>query len=170
MPNTKAPMTSDGPSGAIAPPKPPPNAATGTMTTAAMAISSSEAISPPASPRTRKRRHAAVKLNSVLRNATPSPKPATSRPAERGAPSISTSAIISAVASTATATNGQSVDGAVSVVAGACAPSVRTVLISGPLGRDQVPKPSAFLRSSQRVREDSIGRLAFAAHAAIEPS
>ncbi len=43
MPNTKAPMISDGPMGAIAPPKPGTSAATGTMTSAATAISSSAA-------------------------------------------------------------------------------------------------------------------------------
>ena len=46
MPNTKAPMTSDGPIGAIAPPKPGTSAATGTITTAATAISSSAPSKP----------------------------------------------------------------------------------------------------------------------------
>src|SRR5882724_9450193 len=57
MPKTNAPMISDGPIGAIAPPKPGTSAATGTMTVAATAISSNAAINPPASPPTRKRRH-----------------------------------------------------------------------------------------------------------------
>ena len=41
-------MTSEGPSGAIAPPKPGTSAATGTMTVAATAMSSSAASSPSA--------------------------------------------------------------------------------------------------------------------------
>src|SRR5438034_3429838 len=108
MPNTKAPTTSDGPIGAIAPPKPGTKAATGTITQAATAISSRAASNPPASPFTRKRRHAAVNENSVLRKAAPSAKPPTINAAEAGCPSSTTSAIGTAVASTAAIRNGQS--------------------------------------------------------------
>src|SRR6266700_1106808 len=108
MPNTKAPTMSDGPIGAIAPPKPGTKAATGTMTHAATAISSRAASNPPASPFTRKRRHAAVNENSVLRNAAPSAKPPMINAAEAGCPSSTTSASSSAVPSTAAIRNGQS--------------------------------------------------------------
>src|ERR1043165_3430364 len=108
MPNTKAPMTSDGPIGAIAPPNPGTSAATGTITVAATAISSSAASSPPASPFTRKRRHAAVNENSAFRNATPSAKPSMISAAEAGCPSSATSAIRTAVPSAAAIRNGQS--------------------------------------------------------------
>src|ERR1043166_1965185 len=108
MPNTKAPITSDGPIGAIAPPKPGTSAATGTITVAATAISSSAASIPPASPRTRNRRHAAVNENSALRKAAPRPKPRTSSAADAGCPSSATSATSTAVASTAAMRNGQS--------------------------------------------------------------
>ena len=53
-------MTSDGPSGAIAPPYFGKSAATGTTTTAQTAITINPPRSPPASPRVRKRRHEAV--------------------------------------------------------------------------------------------------------------
>jgi hypothetical protein len=49
-----------------------------------------------------------VKLNSVLRNTAPSAKPKTMSAAAAGWPSISTSAISSAVASAAAIRNGQS--------------------------------------------------------------
>src|SRR6266700_792491 len=112
MPNTKAPTMSDGPIGAIAPPKPGTKAATGTMTHAATAISSRAASSPPASPFTRKRRHAAVNENSVLRNAAPSAKPPMIKAAEAGCPSSTTSATSTAVASRAAIRKGQSSRGA----------------------------------------------------------
>ena len=50
MPNTKAPISSDGPSGAMAPPKSGTSAATGTIASAAIAISSSPPSRPSASP------------------------------------------------------------------------------------------------------------------------
>ena len=51
---------SEGPSGAMAPPKFLESAATGTMTTAASAMTISPPSNPPASPRVRKRRQDAV--------------------------------------------------------------------------------------------------------------
>src|SRR5262249_42322165 len=79
-----------------------------------------------ASPRARKRRHAAVKLNSVLRKATPSAKPAINSPPDRGWPSIITSAISSAVASSAARRNGPSMAGTLS---GAAAPRVTAAVM-----------------------------------------
>ena len=67
--------SSDGPIGAMAPPKPGTSAATGTIAAAAMAMSRRPPRNPSAWPRTIRRRHEAVKLNSVLRNAAPSAKP-----------------------------------------------------------------------------------------------
>ena len=75
---------------------------------AAMAMSRSPARKPSAWPRTISRRHEAVKLNSVLRNAMPSAKPSTISATAAGWPSIITSAIITAVASTEAIRNGQS--------------------------------------------------------------
>ena len=60
MPKVKAPTISEGPSGAMAPPKSCPSTAAGTTATAQMAITISPPIRPPASPRVRKRRHDAV--------------------------------------------------------------------------------------------------------------
>ena len=60
MPKTNAPMISDGPSGAMAPPKFLLSAATGTTANAQMAMTIRPPIRPPASPRVRKRRHDAV--------------------------------------------------------------------------------------------------------------
>ena len=60
MPKTKAPISSDGPSGAMAPPNFGDSAATGTIASAATAMTISPPIKPPASPRVRKRRHEAV--------------------------------------------------------------------------------------------------------------
>src|ERR1043165_701528 len=108
MPNTNAPITSEGPIGAIAPPKPCTSAATGTTTREATAVSSSAPSMPPASPLTRKRRHAAVNENSVLRNAAPSPKPRITSAADAGCPSSHTSATSTAAPSTAAIRNGQS--------------------------------------------------------------
>src|SRR5438874_1656362 len=108
MPNTKAPTASDGPIGAIAPPKPGTSAATGTITVAATAINSSAPNNPLASPWTRKRRHAAVNENSAFRNATPSAKPRITSAAEAGCLSSATSATSTAVPSTAAIRNGQS--------------------------------------------------------------
>ena len=84
MPNTKAPIKSDGPSGAMAPPKPGTSAATGTMAAAAIAISSKPPRKPSACPFTISRRHDAVKLNSALRKTAPSAKPNNSNPAAAG--------------------------------------------------------------------------------------
>ena len=79
MPNTNAPTINDGPIGAIAPPKLcGMSAVTGTMARAATAISKSPPSKPSGWPLTMKRRHDAVKLNSVFRNATPSAKPSAS--------------------------------------------------------------------------------------------
>ena len=60
MPKVKAPMISDGPSGAMAPPNFGDSAAVGTTTSAATAMTISPPSRPPASPRVRKRRHDAV--------------------------------------------------------------------------------------------------------------
>ena len=60
MPKVKAPINSDGPSGAMAPPKFFDSAATGTTASAQTAITISPPMRPPASPRVRKRRHDAV--------------------------------------------------------------------------------------------------------------
>ncbi len=60
MPKVKAPIINDGPSGAMAPPNFGDSAATGTITTAATAITINPPSSPPASPRVRKRRQDAV--------------------------------------------------------------------------------------------------------------
>ena len=70
-----------------------PALATGTIAAAAMAISSKPPRKPSAWPRTISRRHDAVKLNSALRNTTPSAKPSTISAAAAGWPSIRTSAI-----------------------------------------------------------------------------
>src|SRR5262245_55717249 len=108
MPNTNAPMTSEGPSGAMAPPNPGTSAATGTTATAVTAISRKVPTNPPASPRVRKRRHAAVKLNSAVKKAMPSAKPSPIRPADAGWRSSRTSAVSNAAATTAADTNSQS--------------------------------------------------------------
>src|SRR5450759_495303 len=108
MPNTKAPISSEGPSGAMAPPKFGLSAATGTITSAAIAITISPPSRPPASPRVRKRRHDAVKLNSAFRKAMPRPKPPRISAAEAGWPSSSTSATRIAVAISAKARNSRS--------------------------------------------------------------
>ena len=92
----------------MAPPKPGTSAATGTIAAAAMAMSSRPPRNPSAWPRTISRRHDAVKLNSVLRNAAPSAKPSTSSAAAAGWPSTSTSATSTASASTEAIRNGQS--------------------------------------------------------------
>src|SRR5436190_19139126 len=107
-PNTKAPAMSDGPIGAMAPPKPGTNAAAGTMAAAAIAISSRPPRKPSAWPRTIKRRHDAVKLNSALRNTAPSAKPRMSSAAAAGCPSITTSATSTASARDDATRNGQS--------------------------------------------------------------
>ena len=60
------------------------NAATGTTASAHIAITIKPPSRPPASPRVRNRRQAAVKLNSALRKATPSPKPPRINAAEAG--------------------------------------------------------------------------------------
>src|ERR1035437_4353899 len=108
MPNVKAPISSDGPSGAMAPPKFCLSAATGTTASAVIAITISPPSRPPASPRVRKRRHDAVSLNSAFRKAMPRPKPPRISAAEAGWPSNSTSATRIAVAISAKAKNSRS--------------------------------------------------------------
>src|SRR6185436_3662728 len=88
--------------------KPGTSAATGTITSAATAVSSSAPSIPPASPLTRKRRQAAVNENSVFRKAAPSAKPRTTSAAEAGCPSSHTSTTSTAVPSAAAIRNGQS--------------------------------------------------------------
>ncbi len=169
MPNTKAPITSDGPIGAIEPPKPGTSAATGTMTPAAMAISRRPPRKPSAWPRTISRRQDAVKLNSALRNTAPSAKPNISSAAAAGWPSTSTSATSTAVASTEATRNGQSRRGA----RAATADEVASVLIMIPdevRPRRYEPNPSFFFRSSKRVRALATGRCGLAVHSTIEPS
>src|SRR5947209_2626169 len=164
MPKTKAPTTSDGPIGAIAPPKPGTSAATGTITIAATAISSSTASNPPASPFTRKRRHAAVNENSAFRNATPSAKPRITSAAEAGCLSSATSATSTAAPSTAAIRNGQSNRGN-----GDADDSSVVVVISLAGEWDYDPKPSTFFRSSHLVRAEASGRLASEVQSTIEP-
>src|SRR5262249_22506312 len=147
--------------GAIAPPNPGTSAATGTITTAATAISSSAPMRPPASPLTRKRRHAAVNENSVLRNATPSAKPRMISAADAGCPSGPTSATSTAVPSSAAIRNGQSSRGN-----SADGESV-VVVIAVPENYD--PKPSVFFRSSHLVRAEASGRLESDVQSTIEP-
>src|SRR5215204_4997349 len=137
MPNTKAPMTSDGPIGAMVPPKPGTSEATGTITPAAMAISSNPPRKPSAWPRTIRRRHEAVKLNSALRNTAPSAKPNTSRAAAAGWPSTRTSAISTASASAEASRNGQSRRG----TRAATADSVAETLMVFPDERAAVYEP-----------------------------
>src|SRR5712691_5708255 len=135
MPNTKAPMRSEGPSGAIAPPKPGTSAATGTMTAAATAMSNNAASRPSACPSAMNRRHDAVKLNSALRKTAPSAKPQSRSQADAGWPSIRTSATSTAVTSTAPARNGQSSRGTVAgVVASAVAAVMDVALACGRVG------------------------------------
>ena len=162
MPNTNAPMTSEGPSGAIAPPKPGTRAATGTTATAATAISRKAPTRPPASPRTMNRRQAAVKLNSAAKNAMPSAKPSPIRAADAGCPSSSTSAHKRAAAAMAAERNSQSRRRAITgAEEGASTVPARAI--------PHVPKPSAFFKSSHLVRCNSTGRRASAVHSTIEP-
>src|SRR5215467_851052 len=109
MPNTKAPITSDGPSGAMDPPYLCDSAATGTTASAHIAITIKPPSRPPASPRVRNRRQAAVKLNSALRKATPSPKPPRISAADAGCWSSNTSATRMAVAPRASPRNRRSI-------------------------------------------------------------
>ena len=162
MPKTKAPMTSEGPIGAIAPPKPGTSAATGTMTSDATAVSSSAPSMPPASPLTRKRRHAAVKENSVLRKAAPSAKPRITSAAEAGCPSSHVSTTSTAVPSTAASRNGQS-------SRGSSAPGASSVVVLMKSAGNYDPKPSFFFRSSHLVRAEASGRLASEVQSTIEP-
>ena len=151
---------SDGPIGAIAPPKPGhQRRRPARSTSAATAISSSAPSSPPASPRTRKRRHAAVKLNSALRNATPSAKPSSDQrgrtPAGRRA---ATSATSTAAASTAAIRNGQSSRGNAPRRGLRCQ-RCSWLYSSAACRAAHEPKPSAFFRSSHLVRAEATGRL-----------
>jgi hypothetical protein len=166
MLNTNAPMTRDGPSGATAPPKPGTRAATGTITIAATAVSTRVAISLPASPRTRKRRYAAVKPNSARRKATPSVNPPRISAADAGCLSSATSPTSTAVDATAATRNGQS-----RFPAGFERASV-SIVVASIIAADGVydPRPSTFIRSSHLVREDATGRCGSAVHSIIEPA
>src|SRR5256885_10027160 len=163
MPNTNAPITSDGPIGAIAPPKPGTSAATGTMTVEATAMSSNTDSSPPASPLTRKRRHAAVNENSALRNATPSAKPRITSAAEASCPSSATSATSTAVPSTAAIRNGQSSRG------NEDADVSSVVVVINLAGKDYDPRPSVVFRSSDLVPTEASGRVASAVQSTMDP-
>src|SRR5262245_9761773 len=89
------------------------------MTVAATAMRSSVPKSPPASPRTRNRRHAAVKLNSAVRNAAPSAKPPRISAADAACQSSVTRATRIAVAAMAALRYGQSCRAAAAGTAGA---------------------------------------------------
>ena len=111
-----------------------------------------------------------MKLNSALRNATPSAKPPTISAAEAGWPSSSTSAISTAVATRAAATEEQAVDAARCAAMRAC--SSAAVVIELPR---RTPRLTNRSRASSSGRPTwcattQSGGSASAVHSTIEPS
>ncbi len=161
-----------GPIGAMAPPKPGTSAATGTIAAAAMAMSRRAPSKPSASPRTIRRRHDAVKLNSDLRNTAPSAKPSTrqgrgrrlavdqhKRDRARRAPAPRRSGTASRDAARAP-------HGADSVSDAHC-----SFRLEFPVARPSASRAEAehLLQIVPRVRERT-GRCGSAVHSTIEPS
>ena len=175
MPNTKAPMTSEGPIGAMAPPKPGTSAATGTMAAGGDGDEQQAAEEPvglaahdqtpprggeaelgleedraerKAEHQQRRGRRLAVDQDERDQHRERQHRGDQERPVEtrqRAARRVGCAAIIEFVA---------------------------TVLDEFPSRSQSAyePRPSAFFRSSSRVREPATGRCGSAVHSTIEPS